>query len=206
MVANGAAGYLSLGFTHPVFIVLVAALVVWFVARSFAAEIERGTIQIALSRPISRRRYFSSRVMSAVIAITVTAVTGPLGMALGIWLQPPAGSPSTRNLLLTGVDTWLLMWAIAGITLLWSAIVDSMSRAVGLTIGVLVASYVIDYFGNLWSTLKPLQPISLFHYYDPAGALAIGTLDTVDVVVLLTLGVVGTIAADRVFERRDLPV
>ena len=50
LALSGLAGYLSLGFTHPLYIVLAGAAVIGFAARSLAGEMDRGIIQIPLSR------------------------------------------------------------------------------------------------------------------------------------------------------------
>src|SRR6188508_3223947 len=46
-------GFLSLGFSHPVYHLLSAASIIWLATRSLTGEMERGSIQLALSRPIA---------------------------------------------------------------------------------------------------------------------------------------------------------
>ncbi|MEA2514709.1 MAG: hypothetical protein QOJ59_4196, partial [Thermomicrobiales bacterium] len=54
--------------------------------------------------------------------------------------------------------------------------------------------------------LQPLEPLSIFDYYDPGLALSAGTLPSANIVVLATVGLIGTLAGLLVFTRRDLPV
>ncbi|MEZ4531590.1 MAG: hypothetical protein R2855_11270 [Thermomicrobiales bacterium] len=68
---------------------------------------------------------------------------------------------------------------------------------------LLIVSYVIDYFSTLWNFLKPLQPLSIFDYYDPPTALAHGTIPTTNLLVLLGLAILASIAGLLVFERRS---
>lgn len=202
----GLAGYLSLGFSHPVYLILTEAAVIWFGCRTLAGEMERGTIQFSLSRPVSRATFYATRVAGVLIVSTLTAGIGPIAMVVGVELARPQGTLAYGNLLVVTAASWLLIWAVGGTTLLWSAMSDTMSRAVGIGIGVFVVSYVVDYFATLWSALRPLDPFSIFNYYDPASALATGTLDAKNVVVLATVGTVGALAGLRVFTARDLPV
>jgi ABC-type transport system involved in multi-copper enzyme maturation permease subunit len=202
----GLPGYLSLGYTHPVYLILTETIVIWFGSRTLAGEMERGSIQFALSRPVSRANLYATRVAAIIIVTTVAAITGPLAMLAGVKIARPQGSLTYSHLFVVAAASWLLIWSIAGTTLLWSALSSSMSRSIGLALGVFVVSYVIDYFAALWKALRPLDPFSVFNYYDPASALARGTLELKNVTVLGCVGIVGTLAGLIVFVRRDLPV
>jgi putative exporter of polyketide antibiotics len=202
----GLAGYLSLGYTHPVYLILTETVVIWFASRTIAGEMERGSIQFALARPVSRARLYATRVVALLIVTTITAISGPVAMLVGVQLARPQGELVFRHLLVVAAASWLLIWAVAGTTLLWSALANTMSHAIGIALGVFVVSYVIDYFAALWKTLRPLDPFSIFNYYDPAAALARGTLEPKNALVLAAVGLVGALAGLRVFTQRDLPV
>jgi ABC-type transport system involved in multi-copper enzyme maturation permease subunit len=202
----GLPGYLSLGYSHPVYLILTETTVIWFGSRTLAGEMERGSIQFALSRPVSRANLYATRVVAILVVTTAAAAVGPVAMVVGIQLAHPRGTLAYRHLLVVTAASWLLVWAIAGTTLLWSSLASTMSRAIGVALGVFVVSYVIDYFATLWKALEPLDPFSVFNYYDPAAALARGTLAPVNALVLGAVGLAGTLAGLMVFTRRDLPV
>ena len=127
---SGLAGYLSVGFTHPLYLVLACATIVGFTARSLAGEMERGTIQLALARPISRSRVYGARVLGLVSIAVALALVGPLGMVVGIWYARPEGELVYRHFLPVAVGCALLFWAIGGLTLLGSAAASTSGRAV----------------------------------------------------------------------------
>ncbi|MGH2559261.1 MAG: ABC transporter permease [Thermomicrobiales bacterium] len=205
IMASGLAGYLSLGFTHPLFYILILTTVVGFISRSLAGEMERGTIQIALSRPISRSTVYAARIAGVVAIIAAIAVVGPLGMLAGIALARPEGTIEYRHLITTTVATALLIWAVAGLTLLGSAAASTTGRSVAWATAWLIVFYFVDYFAALWSILEPLEPLSIFTYYDPAQAMVNGTLPGENVAILLLLGLAGAAGGLFVFVRRDLP-
>ena len=202
----GLAGFLALGFTHPIYHVLVSTTVIWFVARGLAGEMERGTLQLALSRSLSRQQVFLSRVIGTLIVIALVTLAGPIGMTIGISISDPDGGAPGRHLLTVMVPTALLAWAIGGIATAIAARVNTMGRAVGVAIGVVVLSYVVDYFATIWSALRPLEPASFYSYYEPTSALASGSLDVADLAVLAAIGFAGMLIGAVIFERRDLPV
>jgi len=202
---SGLAGYLSVSFTHPIYLVLVSATAVGFACRSLAGEMERGTIQIALARPISRPRVYLARVLGLAVVALALGIVGPVGLLLGMAVGRPEGDFTYANLVPTGVTTLLLAWAIGGLTLLGSAAATTSGRAVGWAIAGLIASYFIDYFARIWAFLEPIEPLSVFNYYDPATALVSGTVRLADALVLVALGAIGVLGGLVVFARRDLP-
>jgi ABC-type transport system involved in multi-copper enzyme maturation permease subunit len=205
IAVSGLAGYLSLGFTHPLYLVLASATVVGFACRGLAGEMERGTIQLALARPISRPQVYLARVAGVVIVALALAAAGPLGMTLGLAVARPEGEFAYRHFLPVAVATGLLVWAIGGLTLLGSAAASTTGRAVAWATAGLVVFYFVDYFASLWAFLEPLEPFSIFDYYDPAQALVYGALVWSDTLALLLVGLAGVLGGLVVFVRRDLP-
>ena len=202
---SGLAGYLSLGFTHPLYLVLACTAVVGFACRSLAGEMERGTIQLALSRPISRPSVYGARLLGLVIIVTALVIGGPLGLVAGLVYARPEGTFAYGHLLPTAAGTVLLFWAIGGLTLLGSAAASTAGRAMGWAIAGLVVSYLVDYFAGIWDFLVPIEFLSIFDYYDPTTTLVNGTLVWTNVVVLAAVGTAGVLAGLIVFVRRDLP-
>ncbi|HEY7036090.1 MAG TPA: ABC transporter permease subunit [Thermomicrobiales bacterium] len=205
LMAAGLSGYLALGFTHPIYLLLSAATVIWFAGRGLAGEMERGTIQLALARPVSRPRLYLARVLGLLVVALAVAACATLGMLAGIALSHPAGTLTYAHFVPTALAAALLVWCIGGLALLSSATADRMGQAVGWVSAAIVVSYVVDYFAAIWSALEPLEPFSIFDYYNPGLALSAGTLPLTNVLVLATVGLTGAIAGLLVFARRDLP-
>jgi ABC-2 type transport system permease protein len=203
--ATGLTGFLSLGFTHPIYILLAATAIIWYACRGLAGEMQRGSIQFSLSRPITRAGLYASRVAGVLVVTTLISLAGIAGMIAGIAFSRISGHVAPERWLVTFAACWLLIWAIGGISLLGSAVSDSMGRAVSLAIVVIVISYVIDYFAALWTFIQPLRPFSIFHYFSPSRALAHGVLPTTNVLVLGLAGLACAIAGGILFVRRDLP-
>lgn len=201
----GLPGFLAVGFTHPVYHLLVAAVVIWLATRSLAGEMESGQIQVALARPVSRGQFYLARVLTIVLAAFWVSIIASLGNLAGLAYSKPSGTMNNWHFIAQIGVSFLLAITIGGVSLLVSAKSDRMGQAVGWAAGFLIVSYVIDYFATLWSFLKPLQPFSVFNYYDPPVALAHGTIAWTDGLVLGGLAVVCTVVGLLIFQRRDLP-
>jgi ABC-2 type transport system permease protein len=205
LALSGLAGYLSLGFTHPLYLVLAGAAVIGFAARSLAGEMDRGIIQIPLSRPISRQVVYMSRLLGVAVICALLAITGPLGMVAGMLYARPEGEFAYGHLSAVGLNGLALFWAIGGLSLWGSAAASNAGRVVAWAISLLVVSYFVDYFAGIWDPLQAIQFLSLFEYYDPTQALVFGQATTVDLITLTIVGAVAAVAGLVIFTRRDLP-
>ncbi|MGI8644499.1 MAG: ABC transporter permease subunit [Thermomicrobiales bacterium] len=205
IAVSGLAGYLSTGFTHPLYITLGAAGLIGFASRGLAGEMERGTIQLALSRPLSRGRVYVPRVIGLIVVAAFLALAGLLGLLLGMAIARPEGDLVYAHLVQTGIAAFLLFWAIGGLSLAGSAAAGTGGQAVGWATAAVVVFYVIDYLASLWSLIKPLEWLSIFDYYDPSVALVYGEIPIVNVLTLSLVGLAGVVTGWIVFSRRDLP-
>ena len=205
LALSGLAGYLSLGFSHPLYIVLAGAAVVGFAARSLAGEMERGIIQIPLARPVSRHAVYASRVLGISIICTLLAVVGPLGMVAGLFFSQPEGEFVYAHLGALTLNCLTLFWAVGALTLWGSAAASTAGRVVAWALSLLVLSYFVDYFAGVWTPLQTIAFLSLFDYYEPTEALVSGTADASNLIALAAVGVVAAVAGLVVFTRRDLP-
>jgi ABC-2 type transport system permease protein len=201
----GLPGFLALGFTHPVYHLLVSAVVIWIAARGLAGEMESGQVQVSLARPVSRRQFYLARVLAVTLIALWVSIVASLGNIVGIFVSKPDGSMDNGHFVAQVGTSLLLALTIGGAALLVSARADRMGQAVGWAAGFLIVSYVIDYFATLWAFLEPLQPFSVFNYYDPPHALANGTIPATNALVLGTIALTCAVAGMIFFERRDLP-
>lgn len=204
LAMTGLPGYLSLGFTHPIYIVMAGAAVISFSARVLAGEMASGAMQLPLSRPLSRSAVYLCNVLGAALVVTLVAIAGPLGMLAGVLYASP-GEFALSHLWPMTLVCFALLWAIAGLSLLFSASARSAGQVVGWAIGLLLFSYFVDYFAGVWAPLRAILFLSLFEYFAPTPTLVNGVADTRSVAILFLTGAIGFAAGLVVFTRRDLP-
>ncbi len=201
---DGARGFLPVGYTDPLFLVLAATVTIGFAARALAGEIGGGTMALTLSRPVSRRGAYLARVLTLIVLCVAVGLAGVIGTSIGVAIALPAGVVSATNIVLLWVTITALAWAFGGLTLGASSAASSTGRVIGWAIGVLAICYFVDYFASVWWVLKKLQPISILAYYDPSKALITATVDGSELLVLILLGLAGVLAGLIIFDRRDL--
>ena len=196
-------GSVALGFIHPIAVGLNLVFAVGFAATAVAGERQRGTLEVLLSRPLSRRTVYLTLAgaAAAFAAITVAALT--LGSVLGAALTGRVPELGLGNLPILWLNGFLLYAAFAAISLAASVSFDRVAPAAGVSLAVVLVSYFLDILGQLWPDAAGLQPYSLFHYLDARNALA-GLPDPTDFLVLAAVTAVAVCYALVRFPRRDL--
>lgn len=203
---TGLAGYLSRGYDHPVFMILLLSAVVGFVGRSIAGEVDSGTLALGLSRPISRLQLYAARVLALVVLAVTFGAAGPLAMWIGLQVAQPAGTVRTGQLVALALMVMLFSWSIGGLTIVVSSLSSSTGRVVSWATGYLVIAYFVDIFAELWSILEPLRPLSLFFWYDTSAAMVDARVPPASAAVLGGIGLVAIVAGWLVFRQRDFVV
>jgi ABC-2 type transport system permease protein len=196
-------GAVAIGFIHPIAVGLNLVFAVGFATAAIAGERQRGTLEVLLSRPISRRTVYATLAVSGALFVGIAVLGSILGSLIGAGLTGRTADLGVSQLPLLWLNGALLYWAIGAIALLASASFDRLSQALAVTLAFVVVSYFLDVLGSLWPDAKGLQPYSVFHYLDPKAILS-GFPDANDLIVLGTITAAAVVAALLLFPRRDL--
>ncbi len=196
-------GSVALGYIHPISIILVAIFAVGFAAAAIAGERQRGTLEVVLARPISRRTVYVTLLVALVAFVAIILAASILGTVIGAAVVGVLDELATERLPLLWLNGVLLWAAFGAIGLAASVSFDRLTPALGITVAVVIVSYFLEILGSLWPDAEALQPYSLFHYLAARdvlnGDVAPGGF------VLLAAVSAGAIAwALIVFPRRDL--
>ena len=205
LAMSGLSGYLSIGFTHPLFYVMTSAALVSLICRSIAGEIESGALELAISRPVSRLHVYGSRLIAVLVMTVLIVASAIAGLLTGVFVGQPDGDLIYSHMFVVAAASGLLMLAISGVTLISAAASATTSQAVGRATAFIVVSFVINYLANIWTVIEPFDPLSIFSWYHPPAAFVDGTIAISDVAVLGTVAIVGAIIGAVIFNRRDLP-
>ena len=197
------AGSVALGFVHPIAVGLNLVFALGFAANAVAGERQRGTLEVLLARPISRRRVYATNAVAAALFVSVTVAALALGAFLGSAVSGNLDQLGVAQLPFVWLNGLLLFGSFAAIALAASVTFDRLAPAIGISLAVVLVAYFLDIIGDLWPDAKGLQPFSLFHYFDARAAL-LGDPIWTDLAVLGAVIVVAVAYALVVFPRRDL--
>lgn len=196
-------GSIALGFIHPILIILVSVFAVGFSTSAIAGERQRGTLEVLLARPVSRRAVYATLALSVSGFIAIAIAAFLLGSTLGAGAAGVTDELAFERLPWLWLNGVLLFGSFAAIGLAASASTDRLAPALGVTLAILVVMYFFDVLGSLWPDAEFLQPLSLFHYLQ-AKAILTGTAAASNSVLLGSVIVAGVVYTLIVFPRRDL--
>jgi beta-exotoxin I transport system permease protein len=196
-------GVVTIGFIHPLAVALLSVFAIGFTVAAVAGERQRGTLEVLLARPISRRGLYGTMLVATLFFLAVSI----LAMLLGVLGSSAAwgllDDLETANLPLLWLNGLLLYVAIGSIALAASVSFDRLAPALALTLAIVLVSYFLQVLGSLWPDADFLQPYSLFYYLKPQRILE-GQADPFDLGLLATVAAVAVAYALVVFPRRDL--
>jgi ABC-type Na+ efflux pump permease subunit len=168
-----------------------------------AGERQRGTLEIVLARPVSRRSYYVTLLVGAILFISLAVAATLVGTVIAAGAVDVLDELQLANLPSLWLNGVLLYFAIAAICFAASVTFDRMAPAAGIALTIVLIAYALQIFGSLWPDAEWLQPYSLFYYLRPDTVLREG-LQVFDAALLLLVGVIAVVYALIVFPRRDL--
>ncbi len=183
---------------------LFGGFVAWIGGAALPITIEDGTIDLALSRPISRARYY----LESWLAVLIGAVIISLVLALGVWIDTFIVSNSGIDwpwMWLTLLVQWAFLFFAAGLGMLCGSFINASRAAGGTAVGIVVLGYLINTFGGLTSQLQWMLKISPFYYAPAIDPLINHHLTWWYPWVLVGAGLVCGVLGLIVFNKRDLP-
>jgi ABC-2 type transport system permease protein len=196
-------GAVALGAVHPIALGLQMVYPVGFAAYAIAGERQRGTLEVLLSRPVSRRSVFFTLFAALVAFATLTTAAQVAGTVAGATLYGVVDQLEASTLAFLGLNTVLLLTALTAVCLAASAVFDRPSTPLAIGLLVVIGGYVLEVLGTLWPDAEFLQPYSPFHYLRPLDVLA-GRNVNADLAVLAGIALVAVVFALVRFPRRDL--
>ncbi|MFJ3636019.1 hypothetical protein [Streptomyces sp. NPDC090112] len=198
-------GLLGAGLTHPFWIAMQLTAIGSLAAAAVAADVESGTVELVMVRPVSRTRLLGERTAALVIAALALNAAATLTVAAGVALSPdirrdvPIGGVFAAGLMGLGFALCLIGPAMAV-----SAAGRRRAQVVGATIAIGAVGFAVNFVALAWSPAAPLRYLSPFHYYAPGDALAEGSVLWPQFCVLAGAGAVGLLVAHLLIRRRDL--
>jgi ABC-2 type transport system permease protein len=208
--APSSAALIMVSWNHPFILLLISSWSIGRGAGAVAAEVERGTMDLILSRPVSRSGYLASQVTVAAIGLAMLGLSLWAGASIAVHHNALREPPTWGMFLGPAVNLVALGLPIYGYTLLASSLdhVGKRPIFVGavLTLGGFIA-WVISMIPVLAdSRWKPwLERVSIFKAYNPIEIVTTGDTLVFNVSLLAGIGAACVALAFVAFAVRDLP-
>ena len=189
---------------HPTVLTLLWAQETMFCTRYPAGEIDRGTVDVLLALPLSRRSVYLAETLMWLLSGVLMLTGGALGYAIGSQAMPVEYRPELDRVLLVLVNLFCLYFAVGGFAFLVSSMSERRGRAVFAVFATVLASFLLNFLAQFWTLAEPFSLLSVLNYYQPAAVLRSGSLASGDIAVLLISGAVFWIAGREITARRSI--
>ncbi|HEX7171957.1 MAG TPA: ABC transporter permease subunit [Candidatus Limnocylindria bacterium] len=196
-------GAVTLGTQHPIAIALLSVFAIEATATAVAGERQRGTLEVMLSRPVSRVTVYLTLLVGLLLVIGVVLAALIGGFLTGAAIQGVLDELPFDRIPMVWLNGFLLWGAFATFGLAASVSFDRPGPAIGLTLAFVMLNYFFEILGSLWREAEWTQEYSLFHHFQPTEILA-GAVAPADLVICAIALVIPIVYALVVFPRRDL--
>ncbi len=197
-------GMLAVAYNHPLTKVALSVFAVGLTAGAIAGELERGTLDLILARPVRRYELLLGSGLATVLAALLVGGITFLGTVIGANIGGVSGDVTWNYFVWLAFSTTALVLAMSGFGYLFSTLARRGGQAAGWTGGLIAGMFFLDWFGSLWDKVEPLTALSLFHYHTPTAIIMNQANGWINTTVLLIVAVLTFAAAIVIFERRDL--
>jgi ABC-2 type transport system permease protein len=196
-------GSIAIGFIHPFSVALLSVFAIGYPVAAIAGERQRGTLEVLLARPISRRSLYVTSFIAGALFLAVLLALELIANLVSASLVGVLGEIDVARVPAVWLNGWLLFVAFMAIGLAASVSFDRLAPALGITLAVVLVMYVVDVVASLWPDAAWIADYSLFHYVKAKQILE-GSLALGDLAVLGIVTAVAVALALIVFPRRDI--
>ncbi len=195
------AGYLGSELFSFMVPLLFAIAAIGSGAAAIAGEEERGTLELLLSQPVTRRRVAAEKLAAMVAEVGVLTIV--LWLALWVGAALADMGVSGWEVFSASLTAGALGLTFGAIAFLVGSATGRKGLAIGLAAAAAVASYLVNALAALVSALEPLQKVSPFYHYGISDPLRHGIAPT-HLLFLIAVAMVAATVGIGLFDRRDL--
>ena len=179
------------------------ALAVGFPVAAIAGERQRGTLEVLLARPVSRRSLYITDFLVGMLFLGVMLALELTANVVSSAAMGVLDEITVANVPILWFNGWLLFVAFMAVAFAASVSFDRLGPPLGIALAVLLVAYVIDVIASLWPDAKGIGAYSLFHYVKAKPVLN-GSLAVADLALLVLIIALAVAAALWIFPRRDI--
>jgi ABC-2 type transport system permease protein len=197
-------GTIALGFVHPFTLLLMGIVAIGFPATAIAGEREKGTLEVTLSRPISRRGLLATLFLAGLLFLAILLALHLVGSYLGAAITGVAADLDPGRMAQLWLAGWLLFVAFMALAFAASAMSDRVAPALAVPLAFVLVNYLANAIGSIWPDARWLMDWSMFNLVKAQRVLTEGAALS-DLAVMAGFALFFVALTAWAFPRRDLP-
>jgi ABC-2 type transport system permease protein len=194
--------FMTIEYYSLIWPLVLVILVITVSVSAVSGEMEDGTMDLLLARPVSRAKLFFAKYAGGSVVILLFIILSvlsvyPLGWLYGVEVAGEAHWTIALLGLLFGM-------AVYSVDMFISSALSTKGAATSIMAGWIFLMYVAEIFASLYEKMEWLQYVSFFHYFDYREALLHNTISAESLVIFGVTIVAGFAAGLVWFRRRDI--
>ena len=181
---------------------LMIVLTVFIPVRLISSEVDRNILDIILSYPIPRWRFLLEKFsvyLTYNLLYPVLLLFAVILSATGI-----GESINLATFTYSVIGVWLLFFALGALSLLCGALFLKSRKALPASGIIVFGQYILVRVGGMVDAAAPLKHFSLFNYLNAGTIVNTGTIPILELIIVITVGVIALVGALYIFQKREL--
>ncbi len=194
----------TVAFSHPLVWTILIAFLLTMGSGAIAGDIDRGTVDLTATLPISRARMYGS----ATVSLLAYGVPLCAAVWIGTWLGrgfAELGEVELSPLAIVTIHLYAAYVFLACFSIAASAMCSRRSTALVICGVVFFYAFVLNLLVGFWPAARKVAFTGFLNYYRPLPIVMDSAWRWSDLAVLLGAAATAWIAGLIVFLRRDIP-
>ncbi|WP_129409152.1 ABC transporter permease [Marinitoga lauensis] len=183
--------------------IFAAIFSVTLAANVFVDEFESKTIEYILTKPYSRNKIFIKKALALFIYYTLFAVIFCVAV---LWLFSIYVNYDYNPEILAGFTLYLYVIEIffGALTILFSVVFQKSFITISTVMGIFLIMYIGDMLGNVDEKYEWIRNLTLFKYIPLGDTIKYSKIYIENSVIFIVVGIIITIIAEKIFEKKDI--
>ena len=198
------AGLIAIGYNHPFVLFLFMLFAVGTPTGLLAGEVQRGTMELILSRPVTKVQVYVCAGILTLVGMFALVVVMFLGTVASVHLFTFKDRVPLDVFFRIAINGGLLASTFGAFSLLCAGTFGRLYAAVGVSVAFLVVNYFVAVVSNWWPRMAFLKRATLFYLIDSSNLWEGWPLRNMVILAAILLVAAGVGAV--IWHRRDLPL
>jgi ABC-2 type transport system permease protein len=197
---------IAIGYQHPLVLILYMLYAVGIPTGFLAGEVQRGTMELILSRPITKLQVYLCAALLTVLGMVALVMVMFSGTVVSTRIYEFGEPIPLREFFRLAINGGMVAGAVGAISLLSAASFSRRGTAVGVAVAYLVVNYFVSIIADWWPRMKALKSLTIFNYVNHHKVFALHVWPVSELVILGSLLLAAAILGGIIWNRRDLPL
>jgi ABC-2 type transport system permease protein len=170
-----------------------------------AKEENEKTIEFLLSKPVTRSRIVTEKLLAVLVNILIFNVVSAIASIIGFqFAKDPDVPTDTFSLLIAA--TILLHLTFGAIAFMLSSLMKKTRNILSVSLGIVLAAYFMNVMAGISEDLEFLKYISPFKYVDAASIINDNEIEPLYIFIMAAVILISIFTSYMIYRKKDIAV